>query len=55
MPRQKHDPLASTDSPDSKQDSRHLALNEDSCQELDQAADELAAIIIEFFGQWKQL
>ena len=55
MPRPKRDRLNRTGSPDSKQNSRHLALNEDSCQELDRAADELAAIIIEFYRQWKQL
>lgn len=35
--------------------SQALAEEEESCQELDEAADELAAIIIEFYRQWKQL
>lgn len=32
-----------------------IAPERDSCQELNEAADELAAMIIEFYRQWKQL
>lgn len=40
--------------PSSAGATKPIAPERDSCQELEEAADELAAIIIEFYRQWKQ-